>query len=89
MPIIRIFGIVTAGALVGMVLGGVFGQWAGANAPEFFEKAAGGGKPAADPVGTARFLGAAGGVLLGGGLAVFALMLSAFHEWLRARPARE
>jgi hypothetical protein len=70
---LRVYLIVTAGALVGMALGGVFGLGAGLLAPELFMHLI----PWSDvePLGAAIVCGAATGILLGGGLAVFALIL--------------
>jgi hypothetical protein len=70
---IKAFAIVTAGALAGMVLGGLFGLAAGSIAPNLFAHII----PWTDvePRGAATVFGAVGGVLLGGGLAVFALFL--------------
>jgi hypothetical protein len=71
----RIFLIVTVGALVGMLMGGLFGVAAGYIAPNLFRQIV----PWADlePRGVATVLGAVAGVLLGGGLAVFAVVLQA------------
>jgi hypothetical protein len=71
----RVFLIVTLGALAGMVMGGVFGVGAGFVAPNLFRQII----PWADlePRGVATVLGAVAGVLLGGGLAVFGVMLQA------------
>ena len=69
----RIFLIVTLGALMGMLMGGLFGLAAGTVAPTFFRHII----PWNDvePRGVAAVFGAIAGVLLGGGLAVFALVL--------------
>ncbi len=78
----RIFGIVTLGAVAGMVMGGLFGVAAGSIAPSLFRQVI----PWADvePRGVATILGGAAGVLLGGGLAVFALIFQALLK-LRTR----
>lgn len=70
-----IFLAVTAGALIGMVLGGLFGFWAGKMTPDFFAKII----PWQDvePVGIASFFGATVGVVLGGGLGCFAVLIQA------------
>ena len=75
MPWTRVFLIVTLGALAGMVMGGLFGVAAGFIAPNFFRHII----PWADvePKGVAALFGAVAGVLLGGGLATFALLLQA------------
>jgi hypothetical protein len=71
----KIFGIVTLGALAGMVMGGLFGVAAGSIASNLFRQVI----PWADvePRGVATILGGVAGVLLGGGLAVFALIRGA------------
>ena len=68
-----IFVFVTLGALAGMAMGGLFGYAAGCLAPDVFAHL----DPMheVEPVGTATTLGAAGGVFLGGGLAVFAVAI--------------
>jgi hypothetical protein len=79
----RIFLLVTSGAFGGMALGALFGWCAGKLTPNFFAHFI----PWNDlePVGFAVMLGAFGGVFLGGGLAIFSLLL---HLLLRfaARP---
>lgn len=64
---------VTVGALIGMVLGGLFGLAAGAIAPAFFAHII----PWSDvePIGIATVFGAIAGVLMGGGLATVAIIL--------------
>ena len=66
-----IFAFVTLGAIVGMVMGGLFGYGAGHVAPKFFTHLLMWAE--LEPVGTATMIGAAGGVACGGGLAVFAV----------------
>jgi hypothetical protein len=70
---IKTFYIVTGGALAGMIMGGVFGLAAGTIAPALFSHLV----PWSDvePKGAATVYGAVAGVLLGGGLAVFAVIL--------------
>ena len=68
-----IFAFVTLGALIGMVMGGLFGYGAGHVAPKFFTHLLMWAE--LEPVGTATMLGAAGGVACGGGLAVFAVII--------------
>lgn len=80
----RIFAIVTIGALGGMAMGAIFGVCAGKLTPNFFAHFI----PWSDiePMGFACVLGATGGLFLGGGLAVFSLLL---HLALRfASPAK-
>jgi hypothetical protein len=71
----HVFITVTAAALIGMVLGGLFGLAAGKLAPEFFKHFI----PWHDvePVGFAVFGGATVGVILGGGLGCFGVILQA------------
>jgi len=73
-----IFLNVTAGALIGMVLGGLFGLAAGSIASDFFLHLI----PWQDvePRGFATFCGATVGVLLGGGLAIFGIVVQLFLE---------
>jgi hypothetical protein len=66
-----VFLAVTGAALLGMVLGGLFGLAAGALAPKLFAQMM--IWPELEPLGTATVLGAIAGVLLGGGLGVFAI----------------
>lgn len=79
MPWTRVFLIVTAGALAGMAMGGLFGFAAGWMAPNFFRHII----PWTDvePRGVATMFGTTAGVLLGGGLAVFAVLVQAL--WRR------
>jgi hypothetical protein len=69
----RIFSLVTSGALGGLAMGAVFGFCAGKLAPSFFQHFI----PWSDvePVGFACVMGAFGGLFLGGGLAIFSLLL--------------
>jgi hypothetical protein len=73
MPWTRVFMIVTGGALAGMVMGGLFGLAAGSLAPTFFGHLI----PWTDvePRGFATVGAAVVGVILGGGLAIFALLI--------------
>jgi hypothetical protein len=69
----RIFTLVTLGAFAGLTMGAIFGVCAGKLTPAFFAHFI----PWNDvePVGFACVLGATGGLFLGGGLAVFSLLL--------------
>ena len=77
--VIRVIAIVTAVALFGMLLGAAFGWAAATIAPSFFESV----MPwkEIEPVGFATVLGAFGGVMCGGALGVFALILQAISDW--------
>ena len=76
----KIFIVVTGGAIVGMVLGGLFGFGAAKITPDFFRKVI----PWNDiePIGLATFCGATVGILLGRGLASFVniVQLIAQHQ---------
>ena len=81
MTIGKTFTTVTVAALVGLILGGMFGFAAGKMTPDFFRHLI----PWQDvePVGFATFGGATAGVLLGGGLGCFAVLLQFILEWRR------
>lgn len=81
-----IFGAVTIAALIGMGMGGLFGLAAGWLAPEFFRHLI----PWQDvePAGMATLLGATAGVLLGGGLGCFGVVVQTALQW-KGRRARE
>jgi len=74
----RVFLMVTAGALAGMLMGGFFGLAAGSIAPNLFGHVI----PWTDvePRGAATVFGAIAGVLLGGGLATFGVLVQAFMK---------
>ena len=72
----KVFLIVSVGALMGMVMGGLFGLAAGYLTPDFFERRSG----EWGPIGLATFLGGKWGVKLGGGLAVFGVIVQAFLQ---------
>ena len=76
LPPARIFLLITIGALSGMAMGALFGLGTGLLTPSFFAHFI----PWNDvePVGFAVTLGALGGLFLGGGLAVFSLVLHLF-----------
>jgi uncharacterized membrane protein len=75
----KIFAVVTIAALLGMVMGGLFGLAAGRLAPDFFRHLI----PWQDvePVGIAILLGATAGVLLGGALGCFGVMVQTLLQW--------
>jgi len=74
---------VTLMAMVGMVLGALFGWGAGSIAPTFFARL----QPwtSVEPLGMAIVLGAFGGVLCGGALGGFALFLQLLVIWRTGR----
>jgi hypothetical protein len=74
-----IFLAVTGCALAGMVMGGSFGLAAGKITPDFFGHLI----PWRDvePVGFATFLGATVGVVLGGGLGCFGILIQGLLQW--------
>jgi hypothetical protein len=77
----RTFLIVTGCSLAGMILGGGFGFASGKIAADFFKHII----PWSDvePVGVATFFGATAGVLLGGGLGCFGLLIQLALNWRR------
>lgn len=82
----KVFAVVTIAALLGMVMGGLFGLAAGRLAPDFFRHLI----PWQDvePIGFAILVGATVGVLLGGALGCFGVVLQALLQW-RARAPME
>ncbi len=83
MILLRIVATVTCVSLFGMLLGAAFGWASGTIAPSFFTSV----MPWKDvePVGFATVLGAFGGILCGGGLGAFALILQAVESWRTRR----
>lgn len=79
--------IVIAVAGVGLVLGATFGYVAGRIAPSFFQHmlAMPGNPIEVEPLGTATLIGAAGGVVLGGCLGGFAILMSVASQWIAMR----
>ncbi len=75
----HVFGVVTLCALTGMALGGLFGFVAGKMTPDFFRHII----PWQDvePVGIATFFGGTAGVVLGGGLGCFAILVQIALQW--------
>jgi hypothetical protein len=84
---VRVFCLVTVGALVGLAMGGVFGAAAGRVAPGLFASLMPFGPGVQNPVGAAIVIGAFGGVCCGGALSVFAMMLVRVDAWLKGRSA--
>ena len=85
--VFSVFAIVTAASLIGMLLGGAFGYFAAKIAPDLFRHVI----PWKDlePVGSATVVGAFGGVICGGALGAFALVMNAFSEWIRTKGAKD
>ena len=79
MMFLRVVAVVTSVALFGMLLGAAFGWGAATIAPSFFKSV----MPwkEIEPVGFATVLGAFGGVLCGGALGGFAVILQAISDW--------
>jgi NhaP-type Na+/H+ or K+/H+ antiporter len=71
--------VVTGCALAGMILGGLFGLASGSITPDFFRRII----PWQDvePAGVATFLGATAGVVLGGGLGCFGIIIQLILQW--------
>ena len=69
----EIFNKVTLAALAGMVMGGLFGFGAGTLTLEFFKRIV--PWQEIEPVGAATFFGATIGVVLGGALGCFGIIL--------------
>jgi hypothetical protein len=84
--LIKVFLLVTAGALIGMVLGGLFECAAGATAPSMFIPQS----PAVpvEPVQVAIVMGASFGVLCGGLLGAFALTLQYLWDVHKSKNGR-
>ena len=81
----KIFVTVTITALIGMVLGGLFGFASGKITPDFFRHII----PWQDvgPVGVATFFGATAGVILGVGLGSFGIIIQTILELKKKRDA--
>lgn len=81
MTLKQTFLVVTGCALAGMLMGGLFGFASGSIAPEFFRHLI----PWQDvePVGLATFAGGTVGVLLGGGLGCFCILIQLALQWRR------
>ncbi len=80
---IKVFLIVTGCALAGMLMGGLFGFASGSITPRFFAHII----PWTDvePVGVATFFGATAGVILGGSLGGFGVLMQVIVECNRRR----
>ena len=78
------FLVVAGCAIAGMVLGGLFGFAAGKMTPDFFRHII----PWQDveTVGVATFFGATAGVLLGGGLGCFGIIIQFILQLRRCDP---
>lgn len=79
MALIRVIATVTGVALFGMLLGAAFGWGAATIAPSFFSSII--PWKNIEPVGFATVLGAFGGIVCGGALGAFALILEAVSSW--------
>jgi hypothetical protein len=84
MPLLHILATITGSALAGMVMGGMFGNAAGSTTPDFFAHLL----PWQDvkPQGFATFLGATIGVVLGGGMGCFAVIIQLVQTWRKTPP---
>jgi hypothetical protein len=88
LTVISVMLTVIGTALLGMVLGGLFGLAAGFVAPDLFRRLV---VPwdKVEPVGTAVVLGAFGGVLCGGSLGGFAIVAQLVAGFLPRRSGDE
>jgi hypothetical protein len=79
MSISTILKTIIGSALAGMVMGGLFGFASGSMTPDFFGHLI----PWQDvkPIGFATFLGATVGVVLGGGMGCFAILVHVALHW--------
>jgi NhaP-type Na+/H+ or K+/H+ antiporter len=79
--------IVITVAGVGLLLGAVFGYVAGRIAPSFFQHmmAMPDNPIDVEPRGTATLLGATGGVILGGMLGGFSVLMNVASQWIAMR----
>tara|TARA_R110002111_G_scaffold113261_1_gene173861 strand:+ start:1756 stop:2034 length:279 start_codon:yes stop_codon:yes gene_type:complete len=79
----RVFIVVTVYSLIGMVMAGLFGCVAAKISPGLFSTLI----PwiELEPVGAATVLGAMVGVVLGGGLGVFAVIIQLLSGWIEYR----
>lgn len=77
----NIFVTVSLAALSGLVMGALFGLGAGKLTPDFFRHII--LWQDIEPVGFATFCGATIGVLLGGALGCFAVLIQFILEWRR------
>jgi len=83
----RVFLVVTGCALAGMVMGGAFGFASGKITPEFFRRII--PWQEVEPAGVATFFGATAGVLLGGGLGCFGVVVQGILEWRKRGQAAD
>jgi membrane protein YqaA with SNARE-associated domain len=79
----QIFAAVTGSALAGMVLGGLFGYFSGKLTPDFFARLI----PWRDvePIGLATFFGATVGIVLGGALGCFGIIIQTIVQMRREK----
>ena len=81
-----VFILVSCGAAIGMIMGGLFGVCAGVIAPELFSHV--NRLKIQYPVGVATVFGAMCGVLLGGGVSAFGIFIQAMMANAQAREPR-
>ena len=81
----HVFLVVAGCAITGMLMGGAFGFAAGKITPDFFRRII--PWQEVEPAGVATFFGAMTGVLLGGGLGCFAILIQALFPWKKEHPA--
>ena len=79
----KVFLLVTSSSMAGLVLGGLFGCAAGLLTPDLFRDIIPWRN--VEPIGVATFFGAVAGVLLGGGLGVFAVVVQLFSAFKLAK----
>lgn len=79
MSIVNLLVVITGSALAGMLMGGLFGFASGSMTPDFFGHLI--PWQEVKPTGFATFLGATVGVVLGGGMGCFAVLIRVVLLW--------